>query len=118
MTNSAVKEPATESFTCHRCKMTVQWMTGHEAPAQPAHWSVEAGELHCLACRRDLAAEAGVDDLPEDTPLDKRVQAKTRARLDFEVTRDPERGDGEIAKACRSTVAGVKKARERLGITA
>ena len=116
MTNSAVVEQGTESFTCDRCQMTVQWMTGHEAPEQPAHWIIQDGEMHCLACRRDVAAEAGAEALPEDTPLDERVKAKTHARLDFEVTRDPERGNGEIAKACRSTVAGVKKARERLGL--
>lgn len=116
MTNSAVAERSTESFTCDRCEMTVQWMTGHETPDRPAHWTKDAGNLHCLACRRDLAAEAGAELLPEDTPLDERVKAKTHARLDFEVNRDPERGDGEIAKACRSTVAGVKKSRERLGL--
>jgi len=98
--------------------MTVQWMIGHDAPAQPAHWAVEDGELHCLACRRDRAAEAGTEHLPEDTPLNERVKLKAQARLDFEVNRDPDRGDGEIAKACRSTVAGVKKARERVGTAA
>jgi hypothetical protein len=96
--------------------MTVQWMPGHEAPKLPAHWSKSKGRLYCLACRRELAAEQSVAKLPESTTVTKRAQLMTEARLDFEVTRAPERGDAEIAKSCKSTVASVKKARERLGV--
>jgi hypothetical protein len=94
----------------------VQWMAGHEAPKRPAHWSEKNGVLHCLACRRDLAAEAGLDAAPEGTPMAKRAQLQSAARIEFEVKRDPDRADGEIAKACRSSVASVQKARERLGV--
>ena len=105
---------ATETWTCDRCAVTVKWAVGHKPPALPAHWSDSDGSLYCLGCRRERAAEAGVEGLPEGTTLERRVQLKGRARVEFEVERDPDRGDGEIAKACHSTVAGVKKARERL----
>ncbi len=93
------------------------FMPGHEASAKkPAHWAKVNGAMHCLACRRDNAAEGALDGLPEDTPLDKKVQAQSEARIDFEVKRDPEKANGEIAKACRSSIASVQKARERLGL--
>jgi hypothetical protein len=97
--------------------MTVGWMEGHEVPKLPAHWVKSKNRLYCLSCRRELAAEAVVEKLPEETSVTKRAQMMTEARLDFEVTRAPERGDAEIAKSCKSTVASVKKARERLGVS-
>ena len=39
----------------------------------------------------------------------------TTALIEFEVKRDPNRGNGEIAKACRSSIPAVAKARKRLG---
>ncbi len=95
----------------------MQWMSGHEANAQlPTAWSQEGDVLHCLVCRRDLAAEAAMEGLPEETPLAERVQLKAYARVEFEISRDPERRDGEIAKSCRTTAASVRRGRERLGI--
>ncbi len=82
----------------------------------PAHWSDENGELHCLGCRRDLAAEGALDGVPEDTPLAERVQLKRAGRLEFEIRRDPEAQNGQIAKACGTSAASVAKARERLEI--
>jgi hypothetical protein len=82
----------------------------------PAHWSKENGLLHCLGCRRDLAAEAALEDTPEDMPLAERVQLKRQGRLDFEIKRDPEAQNGQIAKACGTSAASVAKARERLEI--
>jgi len=97
--------------------MTVGWMKGHEAPKLPNHWEKKGSKKYCLACRRELAAEAVVAKLPDETSVTKRAQMMTEARLDFEVTRAPERGDAEIAKSCKSTVASVKKARQRLGVS-
>jgi hypothetical protein len=116
MTNSTLARRGKKSWTCTRCDMTVGWMPGHDVPKLPAHWSKAKGRLHCLACRREVAAEDRAKKLPEGTNVTKRAQIMTEARLDFEVTRAPERGDAEIAKSCKSTVASVKKARERLGV--
>ena len=96
--------------------MTVGWMAGHDAPKLPAHWSKTGGKLLCLSCRREVAAEKRVAKMPKTASVTERAAKMTEARLDFEVTRAPERGDAEIAKACKSTVASVKKARQRLGV--
>ena len=54
--------------------------------------------------------------MPESTPLAERVKLKAHARVEFEISRDPERPNGQIAKACRTTAASVQKGRERMGI--
>jgi hypothetical protein len=36
--------------------------------------------------------------------------------VEFEVLRDPDRNNGQIARACRTSVPAVLKARKRLGI--
>lgn len=106
---------APQSWTCDRCDVTVQWMSGHENNARlPAHWSEEGEELLCLGCRRDMAAESALADLPEGIPLAERVKLKSRARIEFEIDRDPERPNAKIANSCRTSAAAVQKARERM----
>jgi hypothetical protein len=63
-----------------------------------------------------MAAEAGFEAAPEGTSMAKRAQLRNAALLEFEVTRDPERSAGVIAKACRTSVVAVVKARKRLGL--
>ncbi len=63
-----------------------------------------------------MAAEAGVEAEPEGMPIARRAQARVAAMLDFEVTRDPRRPNATIARACRSSVVAVSKARERLDL--
>ena len=46
---------------------------------------------------------------------EKRAKLRSTALIEFEVKRDPNRGNGEIAKACRSSIPAVAKARKRLG---
>lgn len=115
VSEATVDERGTESWTCERCDVTVQWMSEHVENARlPAHWSQDGDLLHCLGCRRDLAAESIIDGLPESTPLAERVKLKARARVEFEINRDPERPNGKIAKSCRTSAASVQKARDRM----
>lgn len=117
MTEAALTVEDTKSWTCDRCEVTVQWMAGHEAAVDlPDNWVREGELLHCLGCRRDVAAESALIDLPEKTPLNDRVKLQSQARIEFEIQRVPEKTDGEVAKACRSSAAAVKKARVRLGL--
>jgi hypothetical protein len=104
------------SWTCERCQVNVSWMPGSEAPEQPAGWSIDKHGTYCLLCRRSLAADEALAQLPETTPRDKRAKARTTALIEFEILRDPERGNGEIARVVRSSVPAVAKARERLEI--
>jgi uncharacterized protein YdaU (DUF1376 family) len=104
------------SWTCARCEVTVSFMPGAEQPDLPKGWSDEGGTIHCLACRRELAAEAELEAAPEDTPPSEHAKLMARAKIDFELKRDPDRADTQIASACRTSIAAVRQARERLGV--
>jgi hypothetical protein len=115
--STAVKTSAKESaptWTCSRCEMTIRWMPGHERRGRPAGWGKQNGNLYCLACRRSLAAESAYESAPADMPMEKRAKLRATAVIDFEIKRDPERPNGEIAKIVRCSVPAVLKARKRL----
>ena len=110
-------EPATAiDWTCERCEVTVSWTADVERPMMPPSWIDVDGSIHCLNCRRELAADAGVDGMHEDTPAGERQKLRSHARIEFEVQRDPERPDNRIAKSCHTSIIDVRKARVRLGL--
>jgi hypothetical protein len=96
--------------------MTVSFTPEAENPGLPTTWVREDGELYCLSCRREMAGEAGLDGVDDDAPAQERQKVHSRARIEFEVKRDPGRADNEIAKACRTSTFSVRKARARLGM--
>jgi hypothetical protein len=108
-----VPEHAAPEVTCARCQMTTRWMPGHEHAALPAAWVEDEGLLYCLTCRRALAAEAGVGTAPGSTTA-SRARMRAVALVEFEIKRDPERSNGQIAKAIHTSVPAVMKARRRL----
>ena len=103
-------------WTCARCEMTLSFAPEVERPRLPTTWARQDGLLYCLACRRDKAGEEGLDGVDEDTSNEKRLQIRSQARIAFEISRDPERPDNQIAKACRTSTVAVRKARARLGL--
>jgi hypothetical protein len=109
-------ETATAGWTCAKCEMTLSWMPGVEKPKLPTTWAKENGLLYCLACRRDMAGDAGVEELAEDASNDERSKTRSRARIDFELQREPDRQDNRIANSCHTSIAAVRKARDRLGM--
>jgi hypothetical protein len=114
---TAVKTAAQGSaptWTCDRCEMTISYMPGHERRARPNGWAKERGGTYCLACRRSIAAEAAYESAPADMPMEKRAKLRATAVIDFEIKRDPDRPNGEIAKIVRCSVPAVLKARKRL----
>ena len=80
----------------------------------PTTWAKEDGELYCLACRRDMAGEAGLEGVAEDAPDQTRLKVRSPARIEFEIKRDPSRQDNQIAKACGTSTVAVRKARARM----
>ncbi|MFN8161657.1 MAG: hypothetical protein U0R52_11515 [Solirubrobacterales bacterium] len=116
VTVESIRREATAACTCARCEMTVRWMPGSEPADLPANWSRENGQAFCLSCRRARAAEAGLADASERVTLAERAQIRATALIEFELTRDPARPNGTIARACRSSVPAVVKARRRLGL--
>jgi hypothetical protein len=108
-------EAGTDAWTCARCEMTVSFAPEVERPRLPSTWVREDGELYCLSCRREMAGEAGLEGVEEGIPNEKRLQIRSQARIAFEIKREPERPDNQIAKACHTSTVAVRKARARLG---
>jgi hypothetical protein len=108
-------EPVAD-WTCARCDVTVSWMADAERPELPGTWIRDGDELYCLGCRREMAGEAAVAGLEEGPSAERRHQAETRGRVDFEMKRRPETQDNRIAKSCHTSVKVVQKARVRLGM--
>ena len=102
-------------WTCSRCQVSISWMDGLQRPEIPAGWAKENGEAYCLICRRERAGEAGLVGAA-DVPGAERQKLNAAARLEFELRRNPDGADGKIASACRTSVAAVRKARERLDL--
>jgi hypothetical protein len=107
--------PATD-WTCARCEMTASWTDESENTERPPNWIEVDGHLYCLSCRREIAAEESLEALPEDATRERRRQARSDARIEFEIYRDPSREDNRIAKSCHTSIVAVRKARERLGM--
>jgi hypothetical protein len=106
---------APNTWTCARCEVTVSFTADVVDTSLPATWVKEDGELYCLSCRREMAGEAGLEGVGEDVPSQERQKIRSKARLDFEIQRDPGRQDNVIAKACGTSTFSVRKARARLG---
>lgn len=102
-----------EKWTCDGCGVSAGRIDGEPAP-MPAAWVSSAEGRFCLICRRDRAAEAALDSAPSDSPIDARAKLRRAALIEFEVSRTPDQGDGQIARACRTSVSAVTRARRRL----
>jgi hypothetical protein len=100
-------------WTCGRCSVSAARIDGRPTPL-PDAWASSAEGAFCLACRRQLAAEAAIERAPEETSRDTRAKLRRAGLIEFEVQRSPERTDGSIAKACRSSASAVAAARRRL----
>lgn len=85
-----------------------------EAIPLPSTWASSAEGRFCLVCRRERAASAAVESAPSDSPLEARTRLGRTALIEFEVRRTPDQTDGAIARACRTSVSTVAKARSRL----
>ena len=108
--------PAVKAWTCARCKVRATWAPGSEVQGRPATWTEDGDRLFCLTCQRALAAEAAAFAAPADTSTERRAKLRSAAMVEFEIRRDPDRSNGEIARSIRSSVPAVAKARLRLGV--
>lgn len=101
-------------FHCERCGVISRWMPGHERRGPPAGWMKRGEHTYCLSCRRALATEEADAASPKGSTLEERAKIRTAALIEFEIDRDPDRPNGEIAKVVRCSVPAVLKARKRL----
>jgi hypothetical protein len=113
---SKTKTSTAKKWTCENCGVSVSQIGG-ESVKLPDTWDSSPAGTYCLNCRRERAAQEALDAAP-DSPLEVRAKLRRAALIEFEVRRRPGHGNGEIAKACRSSVAAVVAARKRLDIPA
>ncbi len=100
-------------WTCDQCGVSAGRIDG--APILlPNVWASSADGCYCLVCRRERAAAAALESAPSDSPMEVRAKLRRAALIEFEVHRTPDHSDGTIAKACRTSVSAVAKARSRL----
>jgi hypothetical protein len=96
--------------------MTATFMPGVVDPSGlPPNWDTLNGINYCLSCLRKLAGEAAAAALSDqDSPADHH-RANAEGRIEFEMSRDPDRCDTRIARATGTNVVLVRQVRERLG---
>jgi hypothetical protein len=105
---------ASQKWRCEDCDVTISYMPGHERKGPPAGWETKGKRSYCLRCRRAAAAEAAIQAAPDSTTREERAKLRAAAILDFEILRDPDRPNGEIAKVVRCSVPAVLKSRKRV----
>jgi hypothetical protein len=93
------------SWTCTRCGMTTSYLAGAKAPRKPEGWAREKDGWRCLRCRRDEVVEAVSEE-----GGDKAAQRK--ALIEFELMREPEANDRDIARraGCQAPLVGPVRA--------
>lgn len=99
---------------CARCEMRTRWIPADRRNTLPPNWISKAGKPYCLACQRELAVEDALAEMGDDAPAAGRAKVRSQAVIEFEVLRDPDRRDGDIARAARCSVMAVSKTRKRL----
>ena len=108
---STATKTRTDEWTCARCEMTSRWTQGLGAEAPP-HWERVNGQFYCLVCRRERAIDEAIAQAGDVSTAD-RAKLRSSAVVDFELDRNPDRTEGEIAKAARASISAVRKARKR-----
>jgi hypothetical protein len=95
--------------------MTSTWTNGLNEGSAPPNWVRENGSYYCLSCRRERAIETALEETSQ-TGIEARAKVRSSAIVEFEIKRDPERTEGEIAKAARTSIGAVRKTRQKMGL--
>jgi hypothetical protein len=96
-----------QNWTCQECRVHVRYEDGAKAPKRPDGWSKSAGKWLCLRCRRERVmdeAGSGVEG----------YASRRKALIEFELMRDREATEMDIAKVASCSTAVVRKVRHTL----
>ena len=93
--------------------MTSTWIEGRRSA--PPNWDRVGRRHYCLHCRRERAVEAALEKAG-DVGLEARAKVRSAAVVEFEILRDPDRTESEIAQAAHTSVGAVRAARKRVRI--
>lgn len=100
-------------WSCARCKVSTGRIDG-EPILLPASWVRSGDQVLCLACSRARAGEAAIDSAPAASSRQERVRLRSKALVEFEISRVPEATDRAVALACRTSSAAVAAIRKEL----
>lgn len=96
-----------QKWTCQECRVTVSYADGAKAPKRPDGWAKKGGKWLCLRCRREEVmdqAGQGVEG----------YASRRHALIEFELLRDREATEMDIAKRASCSTAVVRKVRRSL----
>jgi hypothetical protein len=94
--------------------MKSTWTNGLAEGSAPPNWVRDVdGRHYCLACRRERAIDDALEEAGE-VGIEVRAKLRSKAVVRFEIARDPERTEGEIAKAARTSIGAVRNARKEI----
>lgn len=97
------------SWKCSGCDVTVSYPT-ENAPEQPGGWDkISARKWLCLSCRRDRVVQEATDKQGAEGYAPRR-----QALIEFELKRDPEATEVEVAKRAQCSSATVRKVRRAM----
>lgn len=103
-------------WICAGCGVSAGRIDGGRV-AMPDAWIDSDEGIFCLGCRRERAGEAALDATSVDGPVAARAKLRRAALIEFEVRRTPDQADGTIARACRTSVSAVSRARRQLELS-
>jgi hypothetical protein len=96
------------SWTCTNCEVAVSYPADN-APEHPGGWAKSSGQWLCLRCRR----EAVMDEAAAKNGAEGWAPRR-QALIEFELQRDPEATEVEVAKRAQCSSATVRKIRRAL----
>jgi hypothetical protein len=96
------------SWTCVDCRVTASFGPA-QGKALPDGWQNGKRGWLCLGCRRDEVAAAA-----EATSVAAGGVAGRRALAEFELLRDPDASDGQIARRVHTSPAVIRPVRAEL----
>ena len=95
------------TWTCADCGVVASF--DRPDGGEPDGWAKENGTWRCLGCRREkVIADATT------TPDDAGRAATRQAIAEFELLRDPEASDGQVARRAKTSPAIVRPIRAEL----
>lgn len=97
------------SWHCNRCGLTTSFPDDAPKRAKPEGWAKQGKEWRCLRCRREEVMEAAAAKADGDGKA-----AQRRALTEFELIRDPEASDRDIARRVKCASGLIAPIREAL----
>jgi hypothetical protein len=98
---------AEQRWTCQECRVVVRYADGAKAPKRPDGWSKSGGKWLCLRCRRERVmdkAGQGVEG----------YASRRKALIEFELMRNRDQTEMDIAQVASCSTAVVRKVRRTL----